>query len=60
MRVSNEPGERPQGAAVARPGFRESFARIEEAAREVLREMGLSDEQIEAELHMPKREAGLT
>lgn len=41
---------------VAHPGERESFAIAEAAAREILRERGLSDDQIDAELSRAHRE----
>jgi hypothetical protein len=42
-------------SAIAAPWRKKSFARIEAQARKVLRERGLSDAQIEAELHRAKR-----
>lgn len=41
---------------VAHPGERESFAIAEAAAREILRQRGLTDEQIESELSRSHRE----
>jgi hypothetical protein len=41
--------------AIAAPWRKKSFARLEAEARKVLRERGLSDAQIEAELHRAKR-----
>jgi hypothetical protein len=42
-------------SAVAFPWLKKSFARVEAQARKVLRERGLSDAQIEAELHRARR-----
>jgi hypothetical protein len=39
----------------AHPGLFESFAAIEARAREILRERGYTDQQIENELNRPKR-----
>ena len=41
---------------VAHPGERESFAIAEAAAREILRQRGFTDEQIESELSRAHRE----
>lgn len=40
---------------MAHPGQRDSFLAVEAQAREVLRERGFSDEQIEAELARGQR-----
>jgi len=50
---STEPQE-PE-AGTARPGLLESFQQIAAKAREVLRERGFSEAQIEAELQRSKR-----
>jgi hypothetical protein len=42
-------------SAIAAPWRKKSFARVEAQARKVLRERGLSDTQIEVELHRAKR-----
>lgn len=46
----NEPQAKSAQPATARPGQLESFARIAERAREVLRERGLNESQVETEL----------
>lgn len=50
-KISNPPAERN----VAHPGERKSFQRAEAKAREVLRERGFNDKQIDAELNRPYR-----
>jgi hypothetical protein len=50
-----EPGPVPK-SALAFPWLKKSFARIEAQARKVLRERGLTEDQIEAELHRAKRQ----
>ena len=48
-------GPTPSPHATAHPGRAKSFLTIEEKAREVLRDRGLSEPEIEAELHKKKR-----
>jgi hypothetical protein len=48
--------ERSLETALAHPGLRESFLAIVAKAREILRERGLTEDQIEAELNRAKRE----
>lgn len=45
----------PSEFHLARVGGRRSFIEAEKQAREILRERGLSSDQIERELHRPKR-----
>lgn len=46
-------------ATTVHPGFRDSFARIEAQAREVLREQGFSEAQIDVELNRSKGDDSL-
>lgn len=48
-------GLTPSEGAIAHPGRRASFEKAEAKAREVLRERGFSEEQINAELKRAKR-----
>jgi hypothetical protein len=49
------PDEKPEPSAIARPGLRQSFDQAEAQAREVLRARGFSEAQIEIELRRAKR-----
>jgi len=54
--VSKEiPHSQETAAQAAHPGLFESFAAIEATAREILRERGYTDQQIENELNRLKR-----
>ena len=56
MRKLNMPGPQPSYFSGPQVGKRKSFDKIEGKAREVLRERGLSEAQIEDELHRSRRE----
>ena len=49
------PHSQETAAQAAHPGLFESFAAIEATAREILRERGYTDQQIENELNRLKR-----
>jgi hypothetical protein len=49
----------PEEPSIAHPGQRESFVVIEAKAREILRERGFDDHQIDAELNRRRREERL-
>jgi hypothetical protein len=51
-------GPAPSPHVTAHPGRAKSFLTIEAKAREVLKERGLSEPEIQAELHKKKRPAG--
>jgi hypothetical protein len=48
--------DKPEPSAIANPANRESFMTVEAKAREVLRERGLTEEQIEVQLRLAKRQ----
>jgi hypothetical protein len=57
--VSKQQERAPRKPQTAHPGFRESFEAVAANARYVLRERGLSDDQIEMELSRSHRDPGL-
>ena len=57
--MSNQQKREPRSPQTAHPGFRESFEAVTANARDVLRERGLSDDQIEMELSRSHRDPGL-
>ncbi|HVY87633.1 MAG TPA: hypothetical protein VG942_02100 [Hyphomonadaceae bacterium] len=57
--MPNKQKREPRKPQTAHPGFRESFEAVAANARDVLRERGLSDDQIDAELSRAHRDPGL-
>ena len=53
MTDKNKP--EPSGPVTARPGHNKSFQEVTEAARQALRDRGLTDAEIERELHRTTR-----
>jgi hypothetical protein len=56
MSKSNSIAKRSPEGAVARPGQWKTFADVEARARELLREHGYSEAEIDAELNRAKRQ----